>query len=103
MSRTYSFFFCLLALSALLCVAVGSAQPQQRTVFADHFPGADLGAKVNAADHALGSAPGEIVVSGGGTIATPIVVSERHTLRLRPGTYASTSTGIPILLKPGAS
>ena len=103
MSRTYSFFFCLLALLALLCLAVGSAQPQSRTVFAERFPGADLGAKINAADHALGSAPGEIVVNGGGTIATPIVISERHTLRLRPGTYSPITTGIPILLKPGAS
>ena len=79
------------------------AQAQQRAVEASRFPGADLGAKINAADRSLGPAPGEIVARGGGRIGTQIVVSERHTLRLMPGVYAPSTAEIPILLKPGAS
>lgn len=74
-----------------------------RTVEADRYPGADLGAKINAADRALGASPGVIVARGGGRITTPIVVSERHTLRLMAGTYAPTTADIPVLLKSGAS
>lgn len=77
--------------------------PGGRTVEANSFPGADLGAKINAADRALGAAAGVIVARGGGSIATPVVVSERHTLRLMAGTYAPTTADIPVLLKSGAS
>lgn len=74
-----------------------------RTVEANSFPGEDLGAKINAADRALGASPGTIVARGGGRITTPIVVSERHTLRLTAGTYAPVTAEIPVLLKSGAS
>ena len=74
-----------------------------RTVEANSFPGADLGAKINAADRSLGAAPGVIVARGGGSITTPVVVSERHTLRLMAGTYAPSTADIPVLLKSGAS
>lgn len=80
-----------------------TAQTGGRTVEASGFPGADLGAKINAADRALGSSPGEIVVRGGGRISTPIVVSEGHRLRLTAGTYAPVTAEIPILLKSGSS
>jgi hypothetical protein len=75
----------------------------QRTAIANDFPGQDLGAKINAADKSLGGAPGEIVVKGGGTIATQVVVSSDHVLRLMAGTYATKTTNVPILLKPRSS
>ncbi|HEX8282044.1 MAG TPA: right-handed parallel beta-helix repeat-containing protein [Pyrinomonadaceae bacterium] len=114
MSLHKSFALFVLCLALAACA---SAQTRQRqtaggtrqttgggsTVEADRFPGADLGAKINAADRALGSAPGTVVARGGGRITTPVVVSERHTLRLMAGTYAPTTTDIPVLLKSGAS
>jgi hypothetical protein len=80
-----------------------AAQAGVKTVEAERFPGADLGARINAADRSLGDAPGEIVTRGGGEIATQVVVSSGHTLRLGPGTYAPVTEGAPILLKPRAS
>ena len=80
-------------------VFVVSAQRQGRTVSANDFPGADLGAKINAADKALGSKAGEIVVKGGGTISTQVIVSSDHVLRFLPGTYVTNTSAIPILMK----
>ena len=40
------------------------------TRVANGFPGADLGAKINAADKDLGATVGEIVVQNGGTISS---------------------------------
>jgi hypothetical protein len=74
-----------------------------KVVSANSFPGADMGAKINAADKALGNGPGEIVVSGGGTIATQVIISSDHILRLQRGTYASKTANIPILMKPRSS
>jgi hypothetical protein len=74
-----------------------------KTVTANDFPGQDLGAKINAADKALGAAPGEILVKGGGTITTQVIVSSDHVLHLLPGTYATKTERIPILLKPRSS
>jgi hypothetical protein len=107
----------LLLIISCSLAACASAQTRQRqtgqrqtgvtgggnTVEADRYPGADLGAKINAADRALGASPGVIVARGGGRITTPIVVSERHTLQLMAGTYAPTTADIPVLLKSGAS
>ena len=81
-----------------------SAQKQRgRQVVANDFPGNDLGAKINAADRALGSNPGEIVVKGGGTISTQVVISSDHVLRLLPGTYAAKTSDIPVLMKSRSS
>ena len=74
-----------------------------KVAVANDFPGADLGAKINAADQSLGPAPGEIVVTGGGTISTQVIISSDHTLRLGPGTYAPKTANIPIVLKPRSS
>lgn len=64
-----------------------------RVVNAASYPGADLGAKINAADADLGTATGEIQVYGGGTISTQVIVSSYHTLRLFAGDYfAATPT-----------
>ena len=114
MSRLQSLLLSILSLTLFSSSAV-SAQTRQRqsgaqtsqasgkTVEASSFPGSDIGAKINAADRALGSATGEIIARGGGRITTPIVVSENHTLRLMAGTYAPVTAEIPILLKAGAS
>ena len=109
MSRRLSLLLSILSVT-LFSSSLVSAQTRQRTaqtggrvVEASGFPGSDIGAKINAADRALGSAPGEIVARGGGRITTPIVVSENHTLRLLSGTYAPVTAEIPILLKSGAS
>ena len=74
-----------------------------RVVEASSFQGADLGARINAADRALGSAPGEIVARGGGRITTQIIINANHTLRLMRGTYAPSTQEIPVLLGAGAS
>jgi len=89
----------LIVLSMLLLVAAGAAPPAgaqrprtttttaTRRVVANSFPGADLGAKINAADASLGASPGEIVVNGGGTILTQVVINSGHTLRFSAGTF----------------
>jgi len=84
-------------------VLVVNGQRPQRSVSANDYPGQDIGAKINAADKALGQKSGEIVIKGGGTISTQVVISSDHVLRLMPGTYAATTSTIPILLKPRSS
>ena len=76
---------------------------QGRSVSANAFPGADLGVKINAADKSLGAAPGEIVVKGGGTISTQVIISSGHVLSFQKGTYATKTSNVPILMKPGSS
>lgn len=80
-----------------------TARSGSRSVNASQFPGADLGAKINAADRALGTGAGEIVVRGGGMISTQVIISSDHTLRLLSGTYVTNTTLAPILLKPRSS
>jgi Right handed beta helix region len=80
-----------------------SRQTGGRVVEASGFPGSDLGARINAADRALGPSAGEIVARGGGRISTQIVVSANHTLRLAAGTYAPSTKEIPVLLGQNAS
>jgi hypothetical protein len=108
MSRSTGLLFSFLSPAVLLTVLIyGPAQtrPKQtsvRTANAERFPGADLGARINAADNSLGNAAGEIVAGDGGTISTQIVISPGHTLRLMPGTYTPVTAQAPILLKQGA-
>lgn len=59
----------------------------RKTVTANSFPGADLGAKINAADKALGSTAGEILVRDGGVISTQVILNSGHSLRFGAGTY----------------
>jgi hypothetical protein len=120
MLRLTGALFSLIFLLTLACTPTGAgsqtrtrrtstptaAQQRQtggRVVEASSFQGADLGARINAADRALGSSPGEIVARGGGRITTQIVVNANHTLRLTRGTYAPTTQEVPVLLGPGAS
>ena len=83
---------------------VASAQRRPgRVVNANDFSGQDLGARINAADRALGTARGEIVAKGGGTISTQVVVSSDHVLRFLPGTYVTRTATTPILMKSRSS
>ena len=77
-----------------------------RTVVANNFPGADLGAKINAADRDLGTSRGEILVKGGGTISTQVILSTGHTLHFSAGTYRLTTELLwegAFVLKSGTS
>jgi hypothetical protein len=109
MYRLTGALFSLLFLFTLACTSSDASlqtrtrQTAGRVVEASSFQGADLGARINAADRALGAAAGEIVARGGGRITTQIVVSANHTLRLARGTYAPTTREIPVLLGAGAS
>lgn len=104
MSRAIIIRSLLLLTTLTACLAPSDdAAAQGRRVEANRFPGADLGAKINAADQSLGSAPGEIVVRPGGRISTQVVVSSGHTLRFMPGTYPATTADAPILLRSGAT
>lgn len=86
------------------CAVNAAAQRQTgRVVDANNYPGADLGAKINAADKALGTQTGEIVVRNGGTISTQVIISSNHRLRLYPGTYVTKTNNTPILMKPRSS
>jgi hypothetical protein len=72
-------------------IAVGDNDPRifgiaSKIVIANNYAGPDVGAKINAADVALGSDEGIIYHFGGGTISTQVVVSSGHTLHLS-GTY----------------
>jgi parallel beta-helix repeat protein len=93
----------LLFMFGLLAALAGAQTRGGRRVDAERFPGADLGAKINAADKSLGAGAGEVVVSSGGTVRTQVVVSPGHTLRFASGTYASEVGGSTYLLKDGAS
>lgn len=48
-------------------------------------PGGDLGAAINAADQALGSKPGKLMVLGGGSIRTNAIIT--HDATFHPGDY----------------
>ena len=62
-----------------------------------------MGAKINACDAKLGSNKGVILLSGGGTIATPVIISSNHTLRVSGGIYKATNDGAVIRLKDDSS
>ncbi|MFN2511650.1 MAG: right-handed parallel beta-helix repeat-containing protein [Pyrinomonadaceae bacterium] len=75
-----------------------------RTCDARRQPGPDLGAKVNACDRILGSGAGEIILTGGGTISTQILLSPGHTLKLvGRGIYASRVEGPAVVLDNNTS
>ena len=66
---------------------IGSQVRTQSTRVANNFPGGDLGAKIIAADRDLGASVGEILVKGGGTISSQVILNPGHTLRFSAGTY----------------
>src|SRR5215204_349336 len=95
----------LLTASALVAAAAGAqtrtAARQSSGVCRVSAPsrGADLGALINACDQRLGSGGGTISVSGGGNIATRVVVSPRHTLLFAGGVYTASTPGTVMWLK----
>ncbi len=60
--------------------AVRPKQAESRIILANQESGSDLGAKIIAADTALGSAKGEIRVTQSGEISEPISLSHNHEL-----------------------
>ena len=98
-----AFALVVIAIIAGFAVVASAQRRPGRVVNANDFPGQDLGVRINAADRALGTARGEIVVKGGGTISTQVIVSSDHVLRFLPGTYATRTATIPILMKSRAS
>ena len=105
MTLIFRFILYIVSISIITgSVVVAAAQRQTgRVVIANNFPGQDLGAKINAADKALGNQPGEIVVRNGGTISTQVIISSDHVLRFSAGTYVMKTSDIPILMKPRSS
>lgn len=90
---------CALSLSSAAAQNVATTDPRvtvdgsHRLCVANQMSGADIGAKINACDTALGSNKGEIRVYGGGNIATPVSISSNHTLRyVGGGTYTATTS-----------
>jgi hypothetical protein len=65
--------------------------------------GNDVGARINACDAQLGINRGEIVLNGGGTISTPVIISTNHTLRVSGGIYKATAGGPVIRLKDNSA
>jgi parallel beta helix pectate lyase-like protein len=109
-STSRPFLICqLILIVTMISIITGGAfvvsgqQKTGRVVSANDYPGQDLGAKINAADKALGTNPGEIVVKGGGTISTPVIISSDHKLRFSAGTYVTKTSTTPILMKPRSS
>jgi hypothetical protein len=70
-------------------VAVANSLAGFSVRIANNFSGGDVGAKVNAADTDLGASAGDIWVFGGGAIATQMVLSDNHHLKLYGGTYTN--------------
>ncbi len=68
----------------LSCCGLACAQ---RTVNAASYPGADLGAKLNAADAALGGGAGTVLVTSQGNVTTPVQLHPGHGLRLQAPTH----------------
>jgi hypothetical protein len=100
----YQFIFVITILSLITGgIFVISAQQRGRVLMANDYQGQDLGAKINAADKALGAKAGEVVVRGGGTILTQVIISSDHVLRFLPGTYVTRTSNIPILMKSRSS
>ncbi len=74
-----------------------------RICYVSQMSGADVGARINACDALLGADKGEIVLTGGGNIATQVVISSYHTLRVVSGTYTATLNNAVIRLKNNSS
>jgi parallel beta-helix repeat protein len=79
------------------------ADPASGICLPSQIRGNDVGTKINACDAKLGTGKGTIRLTGGGTIATPVVISPNHTLQVVSGTYAATNNGAVIRLKDNSS
>ena len=113
MNMRFSLFTMLLASAAaavLVSPTAHKAQTRTRvqpaagsTCLPAQMKGNDMGVKINACDAKLGSNKGEIILSGGGTISTPVVISPNHTLQVVSGVYQATNDGAVIRLKDDSS
>ena len=111
--RSFSLFTLPLVFGAAAVLGLPAAQKVQtaaRVQTASGGPclpvqmrGNDVGAKINACDAKLGSNKGVILLSGGGTISTPVTISSNHTLRVSSGIYKATNDGAVIRLKDDSS
>ena len=76
--------------------AHGQASAQNspaRVAAAERYPGSDLGARIQAADQALASAPGVITVNVAGDLQTSFTLHRGHDLSLRASVHwAATAT-----------
>lgn len=75
--------------SSLTVTGDASLHSTGQIIYASSYAGTshlDLGSQINAADAALGTNPGEILVTVPGTITTPVALSANHTLRLAAAT-----------------
>lgn len=79
----------------------GQTRPPGGFVRAEDFPGADVGAKINAAGNAYAGKDIEIRVSSGGNIATQVDLRPGHELHVLGGTYTASTPGPPFLLQNG--
>lgn len=87
------FSFAVLLLANLLPIPRPALAQQGTTLAAESFPGADLGARLLAADAALGSQPGTLTVSAAGALSTPVTLHAGHNLVLRaPVTWSAPVT-----------
>jgi len=81
MKSRYAGFLIMLSLMPLMAVCIqAQTGGESRTILADRQPGADMGAKIAAADAALGSNPGQIQVGQSGAISSAIMLSQNHEL-----------------------
>jgi len=72
--------------SGQAAVANGKDKGRQ-AVYAEDYPGNDLGEKINNADKALGDSGGTIIAVTPSTITTPVVLGKRHTLQFEEGIW----------------
>lgn len=89
-----------------LCQAHAQSGKSQNPIFnASAYPGADIGAQIAAADTAVGSGCGTILVSAAGSVTTSFTLSPCHSLRLNANlTWTATGTlqgNQSILCQPG--
>src|SRR5882672_3028217 len=111
--RSFSLFTILLALFSAAGLGLPAAQKVQTgargqpasggACLPAQMRGNDVGAKINACDAKLGSNKGVILLGGGGTISTPVIISSNHTLRVSGGIYKATNDGAVIRLKDDSS
>jgi hypothetical protein len=87
---------CPLPRLATLLLTFTALAPAQQPTLADHFPGPDIGARINAADKQLGSGCGVIAVALPATASTPVTLHSCHSLSLRAEvTWRTTITLAP--------
>ena len=101
----------LIFLSVLGAAIAQKVQPKTLTLpradnsvcLVSQMRGSDVGAKINACDAQLRNSKGTILLRGGGTIATPVIISPNHTLQIVSGLYRATNDGAVIRLKDDSS